>query len=91
MRPVEIGMSHVDQRQFHRQKLPNQLHGLLRLPTNRGNQTWKRGNEGLEHGEQPLFEERTGREDGQIDELEVRDELFFDQSRAVLAAFDRIP
>ena len=45
--------------------------------------------EGLRDGEESLFEERTGGEDGQIDELEVGGELFFDQSRAVLARTDQ--
>ena len=71
---IEVGMIHIDQSQLHSDELANQLDRLLSL----------RMDDRLDHTEESLLEQRTCREDGKINKLEISAQLFFNQTSAIL-------
>ena len=81
---IEVGMIHIDQSQLHSDELANQLDRLLSLPSVDGKEQEQRMDDRLDHTEESLLEQRTCREDGKINKLEISAQLFFNQTSAIL-------
>lgn len=84
MSAIEVGMIHIDQSQLHSDELANQLDRLLSLPSVDGKEQEQRMDDRLDHTEESLLEQRTCREDGKINKLEISAQLFFNQTSAIL-------
>ena len=84
MSAIEVGMIHIAQSQLHSDELANQLDRLLSLPSVDGKEQEQRMDDRLDHTEESLLEQRTCREDGKINKLEISAQLFFNQTSAIL-------